>query len=68
MTAQTIPTVAKKIGVNRQTLWRWVKAGQVQSFRFTPTSNLMIPADEVERLLREAGKLRTEETESTITP
>tara|TARA_R110000824_G_scaffold164609_1_gene340898 strand:- start:453 stop:656 length:204 start_codon:yes stop_codon:yes gene_type:complete len=63
---QTIPEVAKAIGINRQTLWRWVKSGQVESVRFTATSNLLIPACEVERLLKEAGKLRVEENGPTV--
>jgi putative resolvase len=44
----------KTLGVNRVTVWRWIKSGKVKANR-TPGGTHRIPQSEVERLRKEMG-------------
>jgi len=52
----TVPMFAKKVGVTRQTVARWVQSGKVKGFKKDPfqgrTSPVFIPISELERVLK----------------
>jgi len=52
----TVPMFAKKVGVTRQTVARWVQSGKVKGFKKDPfngrTSPVFIPITELERVLK----------------
>ena len=47
--------VAKILGVNALTVWRWCKEGKIKAWR-TPGGHYRIPKQELDRLLAGAGK------------
>jgi|GEM_PF-3461402 len=52
----TVPMFAKKVGVNRFTVLKWVRSGKVKGFKKDPfegrTSPIFIPKSELERVLK----------------
>jgi len=51
----SIPEVAKIIGVHTSTVFRWVKAGNLNSFRFSSGVHNKIPYKDVVELLKSHG-------------
>lgn len=45
-----ISEVAEALGLQYQTVWRWVKTGKLKAVR-THTGRLLIPVEEVRRIL-----------------
>jgi excisionase family DNA binding protein len=58
----TYQDMADKIGVSKQTIYRWVKAGTLRAARFS-SKIVLIPASELDRIMAEgndrAGEART---------
>jgi len=52
----TIRSAARVLGIDRETLTRWIDEGHVASFRRTPTGRVFIPRAEVERLQNSHAK------------
>jgi len=52
----TVPIFANKVGVSRNTVTRWVRLGLVKAIKQGPfpgkTSPMLIPASELERVLK----------------
>jgi excisionase family DNA binding protein len=47
----TYKEFAEKIGVSKQTVYRWVKAGTIRAIRFSGRT-VLIPTAEAERILQ----------------
>ena len=52
----TVPMFAEKVGVDRNTVTKWVRSGKVKGFKKDPfngrTSPIFIPITELERVLK----------------
>jgi len=52
----TVPEFAEKVGVERETVTRWVQSGKVKGKKKGPfpgkTSPILIPVSELERVLK----------------
>ncbi len=62
----SIPKAAEKCGVDRRTMWRWVKSNKVPSF-VTPGGHHRILLTDIERLLKQDGSSKNSyKNEATI--
>jgi excisionase family DNA binding protein len=50
----SIPFVAKKLSVSRQTLWRWVKEGKINAIRL-PSGRFRISSEDLKLFLKKHG-------------
>jgi len=61
--AWSVPALAEHLGVSRVTVWRWYKTGRIKGVRFTPTGNIKIPEEDVDRLLEQLESLTKGESD-----
>lgn len=50
----SVPKAAEKVGVDRRTMWRWVKSGKIRSF-VTPGGHHRIQRTDIDALLERNG-------------
>lgn len=48
--------VREALGVNKETLYRWLESGRLRGIRVTPTSNYIIRRDEFEATFGSTNK------------
>lgn len=54
----SVPAAAQKCGVDRRTMWRWVKSNKISSF-VTPGGHHRILCSEIENILAQNGSLNS---------
>lgn len=47
---------AEKLGISTTTVWSWCRKGLIKAWR-TPGGHYRIPREELERLLKEQGRM-----------
>jgi excisionase family DNA binding protein len=49
----TIPEFAARVGVQRETIYRWIRAGRVKAFKIGGAGHFRIPETELPELIRQ---------------
>ncbi len=58
-----VPEVAEKLGIHERTVWRWLREGRLKRVKVGGAT--LIPADQVERLIRSETTAADSEVDRT---